>query len=443
MITQNLNLLAGVNKPPALKSKILISFFSLIIMIFRQPELLYQPRFFAEEGTNYFSFAHNNSLFDTLVTAQYGYYTLYNSFATALATLSSLENAPLVTVYLALSVQMLTIGMVIWGDRPIFDATWKRLVIALTIPVVSYAEIWLNTIGMQYWFCVITFLLLLEDPTSDGWRIRLPKNALLFLCGMTGVVSCFMTPVFLLKAIETRSKKFITYTAILALGSLLQVSAFFRALHAHDPGLQMRLVANNPVSLLTKTVIYQFAIPFSGRGVYELPFLQDISEAINSLIIRIFSSTPFISGFFALPFTVGTIILLFLLYHSVTKFRQAEIRYIAIAFVLVSGLSVLFSVNMSGGPRYTYAPSVMLVTMLVFLTGYQRRNVSTFLFAILLIACSLTANATEFRKTMYLSYNSEYPAWREEVRKWRIVGPAYPLQIWPPPWKMYLQQKTK
>lgn len=428
---------------PPLFIKLMMTGALLFVMIARQPELLYLPRFFAEEGMKYFAYAFNNSLADNLLTAHYGYYTLYNSIATSIATLFSLENAPLATTYIALGVQMLTVGMVIWGRNPVFDTVGKRLVVALAIPLVSYAEIWLNTIGMQYWFCLITFLMLLEDPESDGWRLQTAKCGLLALGGMTGVVSCFMTPVFLLKTLQTRSRKFICYTAVLTACSLLQVSAFLRSWLSHDQDVQMRLVANNPLSLLTKTVIFQFAIPFTGRGVYEKPALTEISERLNMFIVSIFDATPFSSGFVALPFAVGAVILLFIVYQGVTGIMRPPVRYVILSFIMVSGFSVLFSVNMSGGPRYTFAPSIMLLTLLIALFGEPRRHIATLLFAALLIAGSLTANTAEFRNSMALAASPYYPDWREEVKIWRIVGPAYPLKIWPPPWSMYLQKKER
>jgi len=428
---------------PPLFVKLVLSGVLLVVMIARQPELLYQPRFFAEEGMKYFAYAFSSSLLDNLVTAHYGYYTLYNGIATSIATIFSPENAPLATTYLALGVQMLTVGMVIWGRSPVFDTVGKRLVVALAIPLVSYAEIWLNTIGMQYWFCLMTFLMLLEEPEADSRGVQTAKCGLLALGGMTGVVSCFMTPVFLLKSLQTRSRKFICYTAVLTVCSLLQVSAFLRSWLSHDQEVQMRLVANNPLALLTKTVIFQFAIPFSGRGVYEKPLLTELSEALNMLVLGIFNATPFSSGFVALPFTVGTVILLFIAYQGARGIMRPTIRYTLLSFILVSGFSVLFSVNMSGGPRYTFAPSIMLLTLLIALFGEPRRPVATRLFASLLIAGSLIANTAEFRASMALAFSPDYPDWREEVKIWRIVGPAYPLKIWPPPWSMYLQKKDR
>jgi len=79
-----------------------------VIIIVRRPELMYQPRFSAEEGVNYFSYAFSHSWFQNLTYPQYGYNTLYNSLATSFAAMFPLETAPLATTYLAFLLQTAT-----------------------------------------------------------------------------------------------------------------------------------------------------------------------------------------------------------------------------------------------------------------------------------------------------------------------------------------------
>lgn len=85
--------------------KLLLTVAVSVVIILRRPELLYIPRFWAEEGSTFFAYAFNNGFLTNLVSSHYGYFTLYNNLATSTAALFPLETAPLVTTWLALVAQ--------------------------------------------------------------------------------------------------------------------------------------------------------------------------------------------------------------------------------------------------------------------------------------------------------------------------------------------------
>lgn len=128
----------------------------IAISILRKPQLMYQPRFYAEEGQAFFSFAYNNSFIDYLLTPMFGYYALYNVIATALASKFPLEIAPLITIYESLVVQIIVSSYVIWCDISILNTNLKRFMVAISFPLLCPSQIWLTTIGVQYWLCILT-----------------------------------------------------------------------------------------------------------------------------------------------------------------------------------------------------------------------------------------------------------------------------------------------
>jgi len=409
----------------------------MIVTIWRQPELLIHPRFWAEEGTNYFSYAFNHSLIQNLTYPQFGYYTLYHSFATSLATLMPLEFAPLVTTWGAFTVQLVIGYLVLWGDIPLLDTYVKRAAVLFLIPLIcTYTPGWLNTIGVQYWLCIVSFLLLNEAPVEGGKLWTVSRCALLTLAGLTGVTSCFMTPVFCLKAIRTKSKQFIIYSIVLVICSCTQISIFLYAFLNRDPGIGMRFVYNNPVHLMFKILMFQFAEPLFGYWIFRLNPVVSLGDAINGKITTLFGTEVFRLGMEVMGDLTGACVLVFVVYLFCRKSHDPDYQYIAAAFVLVFILSSLLSLNMSAGPRYTFAPNVMLVFFLTAIWSDNRLNLSRKM----ILAFSLIVHAVGYRYTMDIAYNDDWPKWSTEVQQWRI-NPSYVLKIWPPGWGVTLDGK--
>lgn len=416
----------------------------IAVMVLRKPEFLYYPRFWAEEGRDYFAFAYNNPFWKNYLYPQFGYYTLYNSLATSLAVLFPLEVAPLVTTYCAFAVQAATSAFVLWSRNSLLDTMPKKIVMALSIQLSSYCAIWLSTIGVQYFLCVITYMILLHDTADYSRRRDILYRVMLTLNGLTGVLSCFMTPVFLLKAIRTRSRQFALYTAILAVSSVIQCAVFLYALVKNDFGMGLRFVRNDPFTLLFKVVSLQFAAPFFGHVWIFMRGVLAIGYRINEFIFTTFGFNPFTGDSEVMDTIVATLVIAILAVCLTKVFQHREIRDTFVAFWLVAIFSTLFSVNMSSGPRYVYAPSMMLMTIIVYLWG--NRTIPRWInrVALFFIVMNFAVNSFEYRYSIDLSTYKphEWPAWRDEVAKWRKYN-NYQLVIWPSNWRMSLDKTAR
>src|ERR1039457_248890 len=410
----------------------------------RCPDLLHSPRFWAEEGTVYFSYAYSHSWIDNLITPHFGYYTLYNSLVTSFAATFPLDIAPLVTTYLAFAIQVLASFLVIWGEMPILDSPLKKFTVAISIPLLSFERIWLTTIGVQYWFCIITFFILLGDASPRKRIADYLKGAMLVMTGLTGVLSCFMTPAYLYRYVKSRSKKYAIYSAILGACSIIQIAVFVHAYIKHDPEIAHRLVHNNPIHLINKTIMFQFAVPFFGVLVFQSPTVLSISNKIDVIIIRLFGSSIFDSEMELLGVLAGIYVLIYLIRISIKKLNDINWQLIVLSFILVFILSTLLSLNMSGGPRYTFAPSIMI---LVYLISSWDNNCFDRFFKLstkMMVILSLATHGLQYPVTMNLegatAYSKAWPSWKDELFVWNKDN-NYHLKIWPQPWEMTLQKQ--
>jgi len=320
----------------------------IYIAYIRQPELLIEPRFWAEEGTNYFSYAYGHNWLINLLSPQFGYNTLYNSIATSMAAIVPLEFAPYVTTYLALFVQVSVSSAVIWWDIPLLDSLFKKFVIAIFIQILAYARIWVTTIGVQYWLCILSFLILLYNQDSSNRKVFVLQKYLLILNGLTGILSCILIPAFALKFIKTKSKRVMTHVVILTICMLIQAAVFGYAKMGNDEGLNIRFGECSTTYMLGKLIKFEFSVPFFGLNVYEVPSVIDVEVAFIKALSNIAGPSILSYQFGFLETGMGLLIIFYLIVLSRYKFKQLDTQLFLISLLLVTIVSTYFAVNNSG-----------------------------------------------------------------------------------------------
>ncbi|MEW6564338.1 MAG: hypothetical protein AB1404_02430 [Spirochaetota bacterium] len=374
----------------------------ILIIIARAPSLLLEPRFWAEEGTIYFYYAYYNPWYKVLFTPQLGYYSLFPNIAAFLAQAVPLKYSPLVTTYLALVVQIIPFLIILWSDSRFWDTYAKKILVSLIIIFpVSTGEIWLNTINSQFYFGVITFLILLAgtDKISrlQKWLFRI----LLLVAGLTGVVSCFLTPIFFLRAYQEKNKEYTRQAVILVLCSVLQFAVFISFL------LQDKLLDR-----------------FTNLHLWKLAGVFLLNNFIRP-ILGFHSLPKEILIYLALPL----VICLGWLFAEVR--RDKNTRLVLAGFFLVALLSTVSSLGLAGAERYSFLPGIIL---LILISSYIQFNqifkTARSIMAVILLFISIGLGIIGYRSGMANYVNAEWPQWREEVVIWETT-PDYNLKIWP------------
>lgn len=398
----------------------------IALTVWRRPELLVEPRFWAEEGKYYFAYAFNHGFWSGLLAEHFGYFSLVPNIATAFATLVPLEVAPLVSTYFAFFFQVAACSVVAFGTASFWDTLPKKLLTACGILLLSPGETWLTTICTQYWLCCATFFLLLEPTAALSPLRKWGGRSLLATAGLTGPTSCFLTPFFMVKAYRSKEREDLLHLAILTAAAVLQVVTLFSSL-GNDPHLNARFGGND--FSLHRLVMLQFVSPFLGQNL-----LQKGPSALIDEWFFFKSSSMFGPSAASWPpvmeVLAGTLLVGYFLYLAWKGRTNRDRQLMFGAFLLVVTLSTVLSIRMASSPRYTFAPSVMLMVILVsefwWPAGARRQR----LVPLLLVGTFCTVKLVEFRSTVY--YSPLLPKWREEVMIWRSDS-AYRPQIWPQP----------
>jgi len=422
-------------------TRTVITLVVIIITVMRKPELLTTPRFYAEEGQSFFSYAYNHTLIDYILTPMYGYYALYNIIATYLATMPRLDMAPLATTYLAFITQIAVSFYAIYGNIPILNSDIKRLLAAISFPLLCPSQVWLTTIGVQYWLCIMTLLILLEGYDSRVKAAHVVKAIVLILTGLTGVLSCFMAPVFVFKWMKTRSKPIMLYSCVLCACLIIQVCVFITALMHHDSSLHNRFVDRgfSVIQMIYMHTVLLFSKFFITEHTMDIPFINmtdtHLTETMNRYACGIHMFEKYETTYFILTALLLLTIALLLLKHNYA------IDYISIilSFIIIYALSITLSIDSSGGHRYRFAPMCML--MVFFIASYRTTALAEIhnLFLATIICLIIGSQSVDFMHSMHFVYNDNWPHWNEEVRLWH-QNKDHHLKIWPPPWEVVLNK---
>jgi len=293
----------------------------IILVLTRHFEFFTNPRFWAEEGTQYFSDAYING-FTSLWQEHKGYYSLTPSVAAYFSTLVPLEHAPLVTTIFAFFVQIIPFYLISISRSEYLDTSLKKLLASMIILFIANTpEIWLNTVTSQFHFIIIVFLLLLDKKSTMSKLKTYFFYILAVISGLSGIPANILAPVFIYNYFVTKEKANLWLFGIFTLTTSMHVAFILsaeRIKNLTDAGLNV--IGNIFVS------VFQYPFFYTGKvGVETL-----ITLPLVYIIIRYLSSKKYFNIFF------GTAMLL-------------------------AVIMIMTSWGMNGGRRYVYAPSVILV----------------------------------------------------------------------------------
>jgi hypothetical protein len=388
-----------------------------MIILFRVPGLIFTPRFYAEEGTLYFSTAYyfSNSFdwYKGLTQIQVGYFSIWPNLAnTIAANIVKLDQAPIIVTIFSFIIQILPITIFLWGDSEFWDTNIQKIIcilIYLFVPIST--ELWLNTITNQFIFGLITFLILHSKANqlpSFKWLFRI----LLLIGGLTGIVSCLLLPFYILMAFVEKKKERIIQTSIIGLTTFIQLIIVFLNISQRG-GISSSLFQNlllAPFTQSTGLLIFNYA---STTKIYELyKFLMVENKPLLYLMIIVVAILHFL--------------FLYIVYKKlpvkhIYKITLSGSYLVVLYFSLIGSLNYEY-IRPGYGHRYFYTPNIILAIS-IFL-NIDFRNGLTNMFNsnrnkifIILTALPLVWGSIKFLNARSID-NAFCPKWKDELKKW-------------------------
>ncbi|MBI2966188.1 MAG: hypothetical protein HYY40_00020 [Bacteroidetes bacterium] len=377
--------------------RILFLFWCLLVILLREYRLLVEPRFWAEEGTIFYAFAFNNSVFDLFSKPHIGYYALYNNLSALLSvTLVPVEYAPFVTTYLGIFIVLLPVLIILFTNSLFWDTTAKKIIISLFIIFLSPHELWLNSTNAHFYLGLSALLVLTADETREKWK-KMASWSVLILAGLSGPETCFFIPALALNLWRKPSGENIIRFSILAICALVQSGILiWSALYHNQYGRYQNFDFNR----------------------YFLFYIRDSF----GLLLPIGQNDRK---------NVGFAVALFSLYLFYRNLRYKNVQYLIISFFIFGFCSTFGSISMRGGDRYSYITTIILLMILT------RESLEYFSFrkfipgaSLFILIISFTLAILFYQQRVGSQLSEDNPVWKTEVAKWK-KDKTYTLKVPP------------
>jgi len=397
-----------------------ILLFAALVSV-RMPGILIHGRFWAEEGHPIFYSAWTMPWYDVLRLSYGGYLSLIPNVAGLLARhLVPLDYAPYVDTTIALVIQICP-AMLLVTARDNWLKGRARLIAALLLVATPPAteEVWLATIHAQVHLVVCAGLILALETRDDA--IGVFRLVLLLLAALCGPGPWTLIPLFALRAWFDRSRGRAVQTAVLAIGTAIELLFFF---NFH---LRPERVFAGPRMQLLIFFVRHLLIPLLGLH-FSGPIAAGIHDrvvAAHAPIWPMVATIVAFGGFAAVVIRWRAYAAMWLLMAGGT------LAVVGYSGALAGGANLLVP---QLGERYSFAPTVMFGWSLLALSSLAGRRVR--LVASALVVWLILVGVTGYFKPSWRGF-AVGPDWRSEVAAWR-ADHSHAIAIWPRPWTLQL-----
>jgi hypothetical protein len=306
------------------QKNIVVLLITLIAIFLREPLYFVQPRIWAEEGSVHIQAVLDHGLIDSIFLPHLGYFSLANNIIVSSGfKLFGLDGIAYFTTFSSLILMLLCISAPLYLKSKFWNDDFKRFTLVFFALLLSYQEIWLNTVNLQFYFCLFGCLLLLSEIDQINGAKFIAVMMLLLVCSMTGVTTVVLTPLYIYKCWKAGwNRKHVSILSILLAGLFIQLlSLTYLSLGDQVTRFSLENLSSFPRGLLRTFASIFTEAPLGLRYILFCGLIYILRK--NLFIVRELNSPLLIAVYLAFIFT----------------------------FV---------SLQMSGGERYGYAPSVLI-----------------------------------------------------------------------------------
>ena len=404
--------------------KILILTFICLLIFYRSPYIILNGRFISEEGFIFFKNSFENGPIYGFfqIFWETGYLNLWVNIGSVLALIPSLEYAPFVTVYLALSLKIYIFALILFSESIFSQNLRDKIFISLIVLLspLMVPNIWLNTLNSMSYFGILTILIFFQKNEKITFYEKISPYVL-FVSGLSSLYSSILAPFFLMKYYLNKNKINLYNCLFISLSAAIQFSIIIYAkfnnlIFEYKTGISSVKLINYCYNVIAKSLL--------GREISQ--FLTKQVVDTNQLIL--------------LSIVLITVVILGI--YFLIKEKDKILNFLVLIFIVESLFVLIGSSHEQVGGRYAVVPGILLL-FIMYRLFQNNTNFLKFFFMIIVIN-SLVIGAYEFRiKARNLNYLDciNCPIWVDEVKKWRIDN-DYKMQIWNYPGKSMSLKKN-
>ena len=405
--------------------KFLVLFILIVIAFVRSPYIFLKGRFMYGDAFFYVNSLSNNwyeSLF--LIHKEAGYINLFSNISSVInAKTINIEYAPLFNVYFCFLLIIILISLVLFSNIILFKSNFQKYLICVLLLIAPpfVFEIWLDALNAQTYLAIITFIILFIEYEK---KIQLYLNpVILVIAGLSGIYSCLLTPLFIIKYYFNRRIINLINSSILLLTSLVQLTIIFISKSSntlYHGKLDFSISSNEFISFSYNVLVRTF---FSGTFPnYIVSNFKDLKN--DKDIILILS---------ILVFLLFIILFIFFIKKIIKSNKEQKIIFLTLIYFFLSStfLVIVGGVNDSINGRYAVIPGTCLLLITFIFSFDKKKNFLNYISIFLLISILITGTL-DFRNQKHITYFDciDCPHWKDEIQKLKI-NKEYKVEVWP------------
>lgn len=393
--------------------------FYLVLSLFKMRCFAFQGRFWAEEGTVFFSGVYGKSILEGLGFTFNGHLMLGSNLAAVIASRFPLEYAPLVSNWCSFAIQSIPVILVLFYRRILrLDKPGTLVFLLLLVGLPQSAEVWANSANLHFHLAFLVGIISLIEVEGRGAKVLF--RILLGFASLSGIPPNFLAPVFFFLGWRTGSRERWIQFSILVAGSLVQLAI----LAANNFSVGDREMSFNPLVFWLSHLNHQVYSPLFG---FEI---AGILTGISQRALDYSASALFFSGFASIPYAV--------LIRRLLREKSLFPWVACSCSVVLSVLSLFSSLGSHSdlifpeiSTRYFFAPNAVFLLLLCS-TFFRARTITFLFFGLVLFLSSLNR----------LGHSYHGPRWEESLRNARKQG-LDNVAIWPKGWSIPLTRSSR
>lgn len=238
--------------------------------ILRSRELFLEGRFFAEEGSVFWSYALSQKGLNMLqyVPVIQGYFCLNCNLQVYLSTLLPINYSPLFTVWSSFLISILPSFLFFkLADRE-YDNKSRIIIsfVILFLPSLNLLEVLANSINSQVYLAICCVLILLYG--LDRRKLLKLQYAILFISFLSSYYALILLPAFLIKYLLTKNIKTLWIVILGAICSVIQINVLYYSTNTNAI-YQGKLQLKGGLEYLIEVLTLSFSLNFFGEKFYR------------------------------------------------------------------------------------------------------------------------------------------------------------------------------
>jgi hypothetical protein len=410
-------------------NKVFFLIFLLLLIYYRSPYIFNEGRFLSID-LNYHLKISSLSLIESFFYFDYGahYINFISNISSIISTrFFDLYSAQYTAVYLSLITYTVILFYILFKELSLFTKIYQKYLFATLIvlaPVMNF-EIWLNAANLQVYFGILTLIIFFLRPEKINKKLI---YFFLVIGGLSGVYSCALFPIFLLRYLKNKVHFDLINSLILISCSIIQLFIIYISKLKFDT-MNLEIVYGfskfEAISFLYNIILRPFFGSTLPKFFLEL-FNLDLYRVLNdnnvyNLLFYISIST----------FILLALIILWIIKSFKEKSDKYQFFYLTISFIIISFVVAVGGVSDSLHGRYSTIPGIILILMVLYISANTKSNfLKTILF--ILILSSIFFGFLDYRLEKYLVYLDclNCPDWNDEVTKY-FLDKNYQMNAWP------------